>query len=59
MTFDQRQAEVERSWRSLIHDDRQDADTEELRRLFFGSALPQEPSTNAATEWEAWGGQRD
>ena len=51
MTFEQRQAEVEQTWRALSSGEMED---EELSRLFLGSALPPglpyEPSTNAATE---------
>lgn len=47
MTFDQRQAEVEATWRALM-DPGCDIDTpeaEELRRLFLGEALsPQDES---------------
>ena len=36
MTFDERQAEVEHTWRQLISEEIED---EELSRLFLGSAL--------------------
>lgn len=40
MTTDQRQAEVEQTWRGLIAGEIED---EELSRLFLGSALDPDP----------------
>ena len=39
MTFAERQAEVEQTWRALISGEVED---EELSRIFLGSALPME-----------------
>ena len=39
MTIEQRRAEVERTWRSLIEDDNDSPEAEDLRQLFFGTAL--------------------
>ena len=49
MTIDQRRTEVERTWRLLITviEGSDTLEAEELRRLFFGTALSPEESVSS------------